>query len=534
MPGAAASDHLQIAGPQLLPVAMRRPWRTAGMAVQETDQAETVGTESGLGARECHGVDRESIRRMLLVDGWLAGDQVHPARIDPTAQQGACLGLPRFAAQGDHRRAQIAAAVHVPGRRGVVHEAGRHPVTVAAALVSGETSRYTMRMPFEPLYGTPRVHRDPIGPLVPPLVRATTSGQPDTEALRACGAGERSGDFYQRVGHANGRLFESLVAELEGADGAVSFASGMAAMSAAILAFVGAGDRVLVAEEIYGGTSGLANVDLPRFGIQVERFSTLDLVTLDRALQRPAKFVVFETPINPTLRVIDLRAVTDRCRRAGVKTILDGTFAPPPIQRALEHGVDLIVHSATKFFGGHSDVLAGVVAGPHALLAPLDGFRRRTGGILAPDPAWLLCRSWPTLPLRLQAQQAAALALAQRLCERVGSGQIVGVSYPGLPDHPDRPIVERQMRGGGCVVSFEVAGGLERARAVLDGFHVIARAASLGGVESLATLPAFTTHAALDAAARRRAGIPDGLIRIAVGLEGADVLFDDIAQALGV
>ncbi|MBK8100333.1 MAG: PLP-dependent transferase [Planctomycetes bacterium] len=387
-------------------------------------------------------------------------------------------------------------------------------------------------MSSEPLYGTPRVHRDPIGPLVAPLVRATTSGQPDTEALRACGAGERSGDFYQRVGHANGRQFESLVAELEGADGAVAFASGMAAMTAAILTFAGAGNRVLIAEEIYGGTSGLANVDLPRFGVHVERFSSLDLSTLDRALQRPARLVVFETPINPTLRVIDLRAVTDRCRELGVLSILDGTFAPPPIQRALQHGVDLVVHSATKFFGGHSDVLAGVVAGRHALLTSIDGFRRRTGAILAPDPAWLLCRSWPTLPLRLQAQQAAAMELALRLRELVGRGPIVGVSYPGLPEHPDRAVIERQMSGGGCVVSFEVAGGLPRARAVLDGFHVIARAASLGGVESLATLPAFTTHAALDAAARARAGIPDGLIRVAVGLEGAAILFEDVVQAL--
>jgi cystathionine beta-lyase/cystathionine gamma-synthase len=387
-------------------------------------------------------------------------------------------------------------------------------------------------MTQEPLYGTPRSHHEPLGPLVPPLQRATTSAQPDTETLRARGAGEKSGDFYQRVGHANGRLFESLVAELEGADGAVAFASGMAAMTGAILGLVGAGDRVLIAEEIYGGTSGLANVDLPRFGVQVERFSALDLATLDRGLQKPAAMVVFETPINPTLRVIDLKAVTSRCRDAGARTVLDGTFAPPPIQRALAAGVDLVVHSATKFFGGHSDVLAGVVAGRHELLGKIDAFRRRTGGVLAPDPAWLLCRSWPTLPLRLQAQQAAAATLAKALQAKVGAGQIVAVSYPGLPGHPDRAVVERQMNGGGCLVSFEVAGGLARARAVLDRFRVIARAASLGGVESLATLPAFTTHAALDAAARRRAGIPDGLIRVAVGLEGADVLLADLEQAI--
>lgn len=384
----------------------------------------------------------------------------------------------------------------------------------------------------EPLYGTPRPHQAPLGPLAAPLLRSTTSAQVDAEAVRALGTAERASDFYQRLGHGNGRMFESLVAELEGADGAVSFASGMAAMSAAVLAFVRSGETVLVAQEIYGGTSAFAGADLPRFGVQVERFTALDPGALDAALQRRPRLVVFESPVNPTLRVVDVRAVADRCRAAGALTVFDGTFAPPPIQRGLELGVDLVVHSATKFFGGHSDAMAGVVAGRHDLLATVEGFRRRTGGLLAPDPAWLLCRSWPTLTLRIEAQQQAAATLAHGLLQEVGAGPLVAVAWPGLPDHPDRDVVATQMHGGGCLVSFEVKGGLARARAVFDRLQLVARAPSLGGVESLASLPAFTTHASLTPEQRATAGIPEGLIRIAVGLEGGEAILADVRAAL--
>ncbi|GAB4150352.1 MAG: methionine gamma-lyase [Planctomycetota bacterium] len=384
----------------------------------------------------------------------------------------------------------------------------------------------------EPLYGTRRAPSAPAGPLSAPLIRATTHAQHDAESIRRMGAAEVAGEFYPRMGHANCRLFESLVAELEGSEGAVSFASGMAAMSGAILGLCGAGDAVAVAEEIYGGTSALVAHELPRFGVATVRFSSLDLGTLAAALAGRPRAVVFETPINPTLRLADIRAVVDLCRRGGALTILDGTFAPPPIQRAMDLGVDLVVHSATKFFGGHSDVLAGVVAGRRELLDRIEGFRRRTGGILAPDPAWLLCRSWPTLPLRLEAQQASAGRIARELSRWVASGRIRAVAWPGSEDHPDRDIARSQMAGGGCLVSFEVHGGLDGARAVFDSFRRIARAPSLGGVETLASIPAFTTHASLSAEQRARAGIPDGLIRLSVGLEDSGEILSDLDQAI--
>lgn len=382
------------------------------------------------------------------------------------------------------------------------------------------------------LYGTPASHHAPIGPLSPPLTRSSTAGQPDAETLRAMGAGERSGEFYQRLGHPNGRAFEGLVATLEGADGAVSFASGMAAISAALGAHLSAGERVLIAEEIYGGTSAFALHDLTRFGITVDRFSSLDLDTLRTQLARPAKMVVFESPINPTLRVADIGAIVALAKAAGAMVVFDGTFCPPPIQTVLPIGVDLVVHSASKFFGGHSDVLAGVVAGPHHLLDAIEKWRRRTGGILAPDPAWLCQRSWPTLDLRLKAQQAAAMEVALGLQDEVKSARITALVYPGLPDHPDRDIIDRQMNGGGCVLALEIPGGLKGVLPVIDRLQVIARAASLGGVESLATVPAYTTHAPLTAKQREAAGISDGLLRVSIGLEGADVLLQDLRQAI--
>ena len=387
-------------------------------------------------------------------------------------------------------------------------------------------------MTAEPLYGTPRNHHANTGPMSEPLHRASTYGQESAEDVRALGAGERSAAFYQRLGHPNARRFESLCAARDGADGAVSFASGMAAMSAAVLALVRSGDRVLVAEEIYGGTAALVREDLPRFGVQVERFSALDLEAAQTAMSRPLRMLVFESPINPTLRVVDIERLCALAHAQGAVVVFDGTFAPAPIQRPLDLGVDLVVHSATKFYGGHSDVLAGVVAGRHEHLATIEMYRRRTGGLLAPDPAWLLCRSWPTLDLRLQAQQDAAMAVAQGLWQLVAAGALRSVVYPGLPSHPDRELVARQMTGGGCLVSFEVDGGLAAARAVYDRLQLCARAASLGGVETLASLPAFTTHAPLSQQERARAGIPDGLLRIALGLEGPDAILADLQQAV--
>ncbi len=382
-------------------------------------------------------------------------------------------------------------------------------------------------------YGTPAGHEVLHGHVAAPVYRSSIGAMPTAEDLRLAGLGQsRAHFFYQRCGHPNERAFEAAVAAAEGADGAVAFASGMAAISSVLLTFVRSGDRVLIADEIYGGTNAFVGQDLPRFGVRVERFPALDPAALRASLRTPAAIVMFETPVNPTLRLVDIAAVSALCREAGALAVLDGTFAPPPIQRALGHGVDLVVHSATKYFGGHSDVLAGVVAGRHDLLRPLAAFRLRQGATLAPDPAWLLGRSMATLGVRLQAQQAGALAVARGLQEDVAAGRLKSVSHPGLPDHPDRALCARQMTGGGTMLSFAVHGGLPAARAVFDRFRRFARAASLGGIESLAVLPVYSSHASLSPEQRRAAGIDDGLIRLSVGLEDPAILLADVRQAL--
>lgn len=374
----------------------------------------------------------------------------------------------------------------------------------------------------------------PLGPLSRPVDRATSHAYESPEQIGRLGRGEEVGAFYPRLAQTNGMAVEAKVAELEGADGAVLFGSGMAASSAVFLALCNAGDRVLVAQEVYGGTDVFVSQELPRFGVEVERFRLSEPRALEQALAKGARLVWVESPVNPLLRMVDLQACAKLAHGAGAILACDGTFAPPPLQHALRHGVDLVMHSATKFLGGHSDVLAGVVAGRHEHLESVARWRTRTGGVLAADAAALLERSLMTLSLRVEAQQAHAREVARRVAHAVGHGSLLRVVHPGDPDHPDREIVARQLPGGGALLGMEVSGGLSGARDVARRLRVIARAPSLGGVESVVSLPADTTHAAWTAAQRQAAGIPEGWLRISVGLEAPDRLATDLLQAVGV
>jgi methionine-gamma-lyase len=368
--------------------------------------------------------------------------------------------------------------------------------------------------------------RPPLGPMAPELTRSTTFAMENAEHMRAVGADEIAGEFYPRYGHPAGRRFESCIATLEGADGAVSFASGMAALHAVFTTFLGAGDRFACSRDVYGGVTALARKDLPRFGIEVVRFDPFDLSDVERAA-RGSKLVHFESPVNPICRVVDIESVVRAAHAAGALVSHDATFVPPPFQRPHSFDVDLVVHSVTKLLGGHSDVLAGVVSGRHELMEKLEAFRRRSGAVLGPDTAWLALRSLATLELRARAAADNAHKLAHFL-----AGRVQKVHYPGLAEHPDHALARRQMDGFGAMLAFEVAGGLDAAVAVFDRFRVIARAVSLGGVESLASLPLHTSHAMMSPEERRAAGIDDGLIRLSVGVEPYDRLEQDLRQAL--
>jgi cystathionine beta-lyase/cystathionine gamma-synthase len=382
-------------------------------------------------------------------------------------------------------------------------------------------------------YGCRADHGPRSGPMSPPLVRATAFAYPDADTLRAVGAGELAGEFYPRYGHQAGRAFESRIATLEQADGAVSFASGMAAAHAMFFGLLRSGDVLAVSRQVYGGVEAIVAEDLPRFGVEVRRFDAFNADAIASLPSLRPRLVHVETPTNPLARVVDLDRIIAAAHQCGALVSVDATFLPPPFQRPLARGADLVMHSATKMLGGHSDVMAGVVSGRHELLERLERFRRRAGGVLPPDSAWLLLRSLSTLELRCHAAADNAMRLAQMLeAERARGGAVARVHYPGLPSHPDHAVALGAMSNFGYMLAFEVSGGLPAAIRVYDHLRVIARAVSLGGTETLASIPVHTSHEMMSPAERAAAGIEDGLIRLSVGIEPYDTLAGDLRSAL--
>jgi cystathionine beta-lyase/cystathionine gamma-synthase len=304
----------------------------------------------------------------------------------------------------------------------------------------------------------------------------------------------------------------------------------MAASSTLMLTFLKPGDELLCSAAIYGGTFHLINEVLAGLQIRV-RFATLDEFEQPAALIGPkTKLCWFESPINPTLRCVDVARVAAACRQAGVLSVLDNTFASPINQQPLALGVDLAMQSATKYLNGHSDVTAGVVSGPRALIQRVDLTRRYLGGVLDPMAAFALSRGLKTLPVRIARHNTTAEAVARFL---EGDRRVSRVYYPGLPSHPDHAIAKAQMSGFGGMVTFEVPGGLAGASRVFDRLAVIRRATSLGGVDSLVSLPVLTSHYNYSDADLERAGVTAGMLRVSIGLEDETDLVEDLDQALG-
>lgn len=340
----------------------------------------------------------------------------------------------------------------------------------------------------------------------------------------------RPGFTYSR-GYGNPTLsaFEQLMAELEGTEGAFSFASGMAAIHTSITAFASAGDRVVTSSELYGGTYSLMSKVLPRYGISTTFVDPHDLEAVRAALPGAALFYV-ETIANPNVTVADLETLAAACREADVIAMVDNTFASPYLCNPAEHGFDLVLHSATKYIGGHHDLIGGVVCARREHVARLRDTVIETGGTMAPLEAWLCLRGLLTLELRMQRHSATAQALAERL-ER--HPKVERVHYPGLASHPHHPVAERLLpRGYGGMLAFEVAGGVEGGKRFCDALELAWVASSLGGTHTLVGHAASTTHRQLDAAARRAAGIADGLVRVSVGLENEADVLEDFDRAL--
>jgi cystathionine beta-lyase/cystathionine gamma-synthase len=322
---------------------------------------------------------------------------------------------------------------------------------------------------------------------------------------------------------------EAKVAAADGAETSLLFSSGMAATSTALISLLKAGDEVVCASAIYGGTFHLIEHLLSGLGI-ARRFVSLEQLASPATVIGPqTKIVWFESPINPTLRCVDIRSIAAACRAAGVLSGIDNTFASPVNQQPLAMGVDLSMQSATKYLNGHSDVTGGVLSGSRALLGPIGKTRRLLGGVMDPMPAYALSRGLKTLPLRVARHNSNAMTVARFLETHPA---VERVYYPGLDSHPDHAIAKQQMTGFGGMVCVDVKGGQAGAYRVFDKLGVIKRAASLGGVESLCSLPILTSQYGLTDEELAKAGVTKGMIRISIGLEDAEDLIADLDHAL--
>ena len=371
-------------------------------------------------------------------------------------------------------------------------------------------------------------HPDPVtGAHVTPVYRTSTFAYGSFERGARMFAGEEPGYVYSRIGNPTVRVFEEKVASLEGAEDAVAFASGMAAISAVAFTFLRPGDELVFLGPLYGGTEGFFFDVLSRFGISVRDASGRPA---EEWLSDKTRMIYVETPTNPTLRLNDLELVGKAGGRAGALTVADNTFATPYLTRPLEHGLDIVLHSATKYLGGHGDALGGVAAGKAEAMAELRSHGlRHVGGSLGAEDAFLLMRGVKTLPLRMEAHCDGAEQLARFL---EGQELVEKVYYPGLPSHPDHELALRQMDRFGGMVALELHGGEAAARVFLDSLTLFAQAVSLGDVESLATHPASTTHELLPQEVLERQGVTPGLVRLSVGIEDPRDLIEDLQQAL--
>jgi cystathionine gamma-synthase len=366
----------------------------------------------------------------------------------------------------------------------------------------------------------------PQGSLAEPIVQTATYTFESTRALVEHMEGKKPRDEYGRYGNPTVRALEAKIAALEGTEEGLAFASGMAAVTTAILALTKSGSHVVLFSDCYRRTRQFVTGVLDRFGVTSTLVPPADLDAMEKALTASTRLVVSEAPTNPYNNVVDLRRLSAICRGRRVKTLIDATFATPINLRPAEHGIDLVVHSATKYLSGHNDVLAGVLAGPAPLVSLVRDLRNVLGGILDPHAAYLVLRGTKTLAVRVRQQNASALALAKAL---EAHPRVKRVWYPGLPSHPHHAVAREIMSGFGGVVTFELDRDASR---FVDACRMARIAPSLGGVESLIEQPAIMSYYEMSPEERAAIGIGDELVRYAVGIESSDDIVVDVLRAL--
>ena len=364
-----------------------------------------------------------------------------------------------------------------------------------------------------------------------PVVHSVSFAYKDIDTWQKVALGQEPGHIYSRNTNPTVRAFEDKVKTLEGAQAATSFASGMAAISNTLATFVQPGDRIVSIKDSYGGTNVIFNEFLPPLGIDVALCETGDYVQLEAEIAKGCRLLYLETPTNPTIKITDIKRLAAKAHAVGALVVVDNTFATPINQLPLELGADIVLHSASKYLGGHADALGGVICGSHELVEKVYHYREINGATLAPMDAYSLLRGMKTLKLRVERHNSNAMAIAHYLQSHP---MVEQVNYPGLASHPGHDIAKQQMSGFGGMLSFSVKGGLEAIKLFLPKLQFAHMAANLGCVETVVGPPVTTSHVECSAEERAAAGIPEGMVRYSAGIEDIEDLIADLEQALGV
>ncbi|MFX0117342.1 MAG: trans-sulfuration enzyme family protein [Candidatus Hodarchaeota archaeon] len=368
----------------------------------------------------------------------------------------------------------------------------------------------------------------PADSIVPAIYETSVFRFSKTQELIDVISEEADGFIYSRFNNPTVKTTESKLTVLEGSEDAALFSSGMAAISTVLLTLLSSGDHVVATRDIYGGTLVFFMKVLPKFGIKVSLAEATDINGIIAAVQEKTKAIFVETPTNPTLKIVDLQKIAELGKDEMIPVMVDNTFATPYNSRPIQFGMDIVIHSATKYLGGHHDLTAGVVCGSANFIQQLKAMRKSLGGTLDPVAAWLLLRGLKTLGLRMERHNSNGMAIAKFLTNHPKVRQVY---YPGLTKHPQHALAKQQMQGFGGVVSFEINGNMKTAMNFVENLQLCQLAASLGGTETLATQPVTSSHYAISPEDRQKAGITDQLVRLALGIEDPEDIIEDLEQA---
>jgi methionine-gamma-lyase len=385
------------------------------------------------------------------------------------------------------------------------------------------------RIGSEVVHGTDGL--DPLtGSVAPPIYQTSTFAFKSAEQGAAIFAGTEEGYVYTRISNPTNVRLEKKMARLEGAEAGLAFASGLAAIAACVTTLTRHGESFLTDDTIYGGTHAMFKRVIPRFGVTALSVDCSEVSNTERGLKESPRWIFVETPANPTLKLIDIKSHAELARKAGIPLVVDNTFATPYFQRPIELGADVVVHSATKYICGHGDVVGGIVVGKKSLIDEMrENVLAHLGGSMSPFNAWLLLRGLKTLGVRMERHERNAHHIAEFLHSHP---KVAHVYYPGLETSPYNELARRQMSGTGGMVAFEMKGGLEAGRRLVNSVRLCTLAVSLGECDTLIEHPASMTHSTFSEEERKAVGITDGLVRISVGIEDVEDIIDDLKQAL--